>query len=166
MNAEASHPCEKSYRLLRGQTSVDEATRLADFVGAEYDSECRQATTMALTELAENIVKYSAPSASPYAGTIAIGVHDDVILIRAMTDSVLSENDAEFVAETIAEIASTPNVTELYGRRLRELFDDPSLPRAQLGMLRIAFEGGFRLSCSFDAPRLEIVAQRACGPKR
>jgi hypothetical protein len=56
-------------------------------------------------------------------------------------------------------------VRELYRARLQQLFEHPELPRAQLGLLRTAFEGGFRLTCSYERCELQIVAERTCaGP--
>jgi hypothetical protein len=145
--------------------SVGRATRFAELAVTSFDEACREATTMAVAELAENIVKYSAPADDRRAGAIAIESAPGLVRIRATTEVVISADDAQRAVDTVAQIARAPNVAELYRRRLAALFDDPSLPRAQLGLLRIAFEGGFKLSCSKMGRRLEIVAERPCGPR-
>jgi hypothetical protein len=82
--------------------------------------------------------------------------------VRA-TNRVTSVADAERVAELVTKLETTEaSVEELYLARLRDLFSNPDEPRAKLGLLRMAFEGGFRLSCRFEAPELHIIAERAC----
>jgi hypothetical protein len=153
---------ERACRLAREHKSIGEAQRFAELTLSYCDPACREATSMAVGELAENLVKYSAGHAGTNAGTIAIQIQGDHVKIRA-ENNVLSHDDAQVVLETVAKIASSSNVSELYRERLLELFKNPALPRAQLGLLRVAFEGGFRLSCKYAAPSLEISAERRCG---
>jgi hypothetical protein len=158
------HPdamAERTCNVRREQRAVDEAKRFAELALSYCNANCRQAATMAVSEFAENLVKYSAADSSTGAGTIGIGVVDDKLRVRAV-NAVCSAADARRVQETVARISSS-NVKELYRTRLAELFKNPGLARAQLGLLRVAFEGGFRLSCVFEPPRLMIVAERPCG---
>lgn len=155
----AGRNAERTLRVLRNQGAVQEASRFAALAVGHCDAACQQATSLVVSELAENMVKYSARSEDHRAGTIAIGVQNDVVCIRT-TNHVESEADGRHVVQALSRIASAPDVKELYRRRLQELFGDPALPRAQLGLIRVAFEGGFRLSCSFEANVLEIVAER------
>jgi hypothetical protein len=148
-------------RLTGGHEAVDAASRFAATVVGHCDAECREATTLVVSELAENMVKYGPPKEP---GAIAIGVEEELVRVRA-TNVVESETDARQVVGTVSRIAAAAQVRDLYRDRLRELFDNPGLPRAQLGLLRVAFEGGFQLSCNFKAPVLEIVAERH-GPTR
>jgi hypothetical protein len=145
--------------------AASDACRLAAEVVGHLDHECQRATTLVVTELAENIIKYGACAADERAGTIFIGVDDDVVRVRAR-NAVQSEADARRVVEAIERLSIAEDVSELYRQRLRELFDSPELPRAQLGLLRAAFEGSFRLSCSYEASILEIVAERRGGSVR
>lgn len=153
---------ERACRVLREDRSIAEARRFAELAIPYCDAACREATAMAVGEFAENLVKYSAQSAEPNAGTIAIRLEGDQVRIRAK-NAVMSHEDAQCVVDTIAKIRASSNVSELYRDRLKELFRNPALPRAQLGLLRVAFEGGFRLSCTYAAPSLEIAAERRCG---
>jgi hypothetical protein len=152
---------ERTCKVRREQKAVDEAKRFAELALSYCNANCRQAATMAVSEFAENLVKYSAEDAGTSAGTIAIGVVEDKLRVRAV-NAVSSTADARRVQETVARISNS-NVKELYRTRLAELFKNPGLPRAQLGLLRVAFEGGFHLSCVFEPPRLMIVAERPCG---
>jgi hypothetical protein len=152
-------------QVSRDSASVGRATRFAELAVTAFDDACREATAMAVAELAENIVKYSAPATAPYAGAIAIESPPGLLRIRATTEVVSSTDEAQRAVEAVAQIARAPNVADLYRRRLTALFEDPSLPRTQLGLLRIAFEGGFKLTCTQKGRRLEIVAERPCGPR-
>jgi hypothetical protein len=39
--------------------------------------------------------------------------------------------------------------------------DIPGDSASELGLLRIAFEGGFSLTCEYAAPRLRLTAKRS-----
>ena len=152
---------ERTWKLPREQKAVDDAIRFAELAISYCTSDCREATAMAVAELAENVLKYGASDESPGAGTIAIGVNSNLVRIR-VKNRVNKREDGERVLAGVMRIAASPKVMELYRNRLQELFEQPSLKRAQLGLLRIAFEGGFHLSCSYEHPMLEVVAERPC----
>jgi anti-sigma regulatory factor (Ser/Thr protein kinase) len=152
---------ERTWEVRREQRdAVDQARRFAELAVAACDSEDRRATAMAVSEFSENLIKYSSRVEGSAAGTIAIGIDRDVIRLR-VTNAAVSYEDARRVQDTVSRLASSADVQSLYRKRLEELFKNPRLPRAQLGLLRVAFEGGFRLSCSFDPPLLVIVAERS-----
>lgn len=153
-----SDPEEKTYQVAREQASIEGARRFAEHALDHSDSACREAGAMAVLEFAENLAKYGT-SDEGTAGTIGIRVRDTGVRIR-VRNIASSREDAERVMEMVKEIESAPNLRELYRLRHRELFLDPSLPRVRLGLLRVAFEGGFRLSCSYVPPVLEITAER------
>jgi hypothetical protein len=153
---------ERSLKLLHSGKAVEEAKRLAELAVTCCDTQCRQAASMAAWELAENLLKYGAADPTKSAGTIAISVDNNLVRVRT-TNTVNSPSDARRVQETVSRISMSASAKDLYRERLVELFGDPSQQRAQLGLLRIAFEGSFKLSCSFEPPLLEIVAERACG---
>jgi len=152
---------ERTYRVLRNKNAMDEARRFAELAVAYCDSDCRQAVSMVVSEFAENVVKYSAQDGQAVAGTIAIGREAGLVRIRA-TNTVSSHEEGRRVQESLTRIAVSPSVTDLYRSRLQELFLNPNLPRAQLGLLRIAFENSFRLSCTLQGATLVITAERAC----
>jgi hypothetical protein len=150
---------ERTLELPRESSAVEDARRFAEHLVGVCTPECREAVTLAVCELGENLIKYGAGDA-PHAGTIAVSIDADRVRIRAK-NLVSSPADAEAVAALVAKIECS-DIAELYRARLAELFANPTLPRTQLGLLRMAFEGGFRLSCSCDGPELQIVAERAC----
>jgi hypothetical protein len=156
---EPSLTSERTCRVARDRGGVDHARRFAELAVSYCDSEAKEATSMVVTELAENIVKYSEKAGGFFAGTIAIAVSDGAIRIRA-TNQVASVDDARHVQEALAQIAAAESLMELYRSRLAELFANPGLSRSQLGLLRVACEGGFHLSCSYDESFLTVVAER------
>jgi hypothetical protein len=157
----SSSGTERTYKVTPEPRGVDEARRFAELAVSYCDAECREATAMVATELAENMVKYGVKGASPFVGTISISADADVIRVTARNE-VASAREAQNAKQAIGQIAATSDVKAMYRSRLAELFATPSLVRAQLGLLRAAFEGGFRLSCSYDPPTLSIVAERRC----
>ena len=152
---------ERTCKVLREQRGVTEARRFAELAVSYCDDVCREAAVMVATELAENIVKYGTTHAGPFAGTISIRLQGRALHVIA-SNEVASPEDAEAVKEAIARIAASSDVKTLYRSRLADLFKNPELPRAQLGLLRAAYEGGFRLSCKYEAPTLVVSAERSC----
>jgi len=154
---------ERTLRLPRRSSALDEARRFADLAVRQCSEVCREAVALAVTELGENLLKYGSQKDPAHAGTIAVGVEGDRIRVRAV-GGVLSPDDVRSVAGIVGKLAaSDPGAGALYRDRLRELFENPALAKAQLGLIRVAFEGGFRLSYSFAQPELEIIAERQCG---
>lgn len=152
---------ERTWRFPRDKAAIEDAMRFAELATSYCDAACREAVVLAVTELAENVLKYGAANHRAGSATLAIGLMGKVVRIR-VKNPVNSAMDARSVVEAVSRIASSPDVKELYRNRLAQLFTDPSLPRAQLGLLRIAFEGRFRLSCEYRDPFLELVAERTC----
>lgn len=152
---------ERTCEVVREARAVDEARRFAELAVAHCDDECREATEMAVTELAENLVKYCGTSAGAVAGTISIRNEQGMIRIRAINRAA-SDADARVVKESIDGFSRAPDVNDLYRARLALLFTTPNLARGRLGLLRMVCEGGFRLSCDHRAPVLVIEAERPC----
>lgn len=151
---------EHTLNLSRHQAAVEDARRFAELAVSYCTPECREAVTLAVCELGENLLKYSSSADELSAGTIGVSVEGDRVRVRAV-NRVSSKEDADAVSEIVQKM-TVSDIKELYRARLQELFANPSLPRAQLGLLRMAFEGGFRLSCVFESSELQIIAERAC----
>ena len=153
---------ERTLKLTRRDAAIEDAQRFAAGAVSFCTPECREAVTLAVCELGENLIKYGGAPDDPNAGTISVSIEDDRVSVRA-TSRVSSAEDARRVHEIVARLAGPAvSVQELYRARLQQLFENPGLPRAELGLLRMAFEGGFRLSCRFEQSELHIVAERAC----
>jgi hypothetical protein len=59
-------------------------------------------------------------------------------------------------------LSSATSVRELYLQRLQQLVTGEGATHTRLGLLRVAYEGGFHLSYRHDAPRLQVAAERSC----
>jgi hypothetical protein len=166
VTSSGDHIAQRTLRLAPKDSAVDDARRFAEHAVSYCSPECREAVSLAVCELGENVVKYGARGADAHSGTIGVGVDGDTIRIRA-TNRVGVPDDARRVADLISRISQKgADVRDLYRNRLKELFTNPALPRAQLGLLRMAFEGGFRLSCHVRGAELEITAERACDARK
>lgn len=160
--SEAPAGTERTLELARQGNPVDDALRFAEHALTYCTPECREAVALAVCELGENLIKYGENDGTLHAGTIGVSVEGRQVRVRAV-NRVTSLDDARRVAELVSQVGGAEaSVQELYRSRLLELFSNPSQPRTQLGLLRMAFEGGFRLSCTFDAPELQIIAERTC----
>ena len=158
-------PFERTLKIVVGQDTVP-ANKFADlavgFAAGCSDTACCEALALAASELADNIVKYGMDHSDPRSGTIFISFHGNVIRLCA-TNAVAASEDAGNVTDIAHRLSlHSTNAAVLYRTRMGELFANPDLPRTGLGLLRLAVEGGFRLSASFEDPLLQIVAERRC----
>lgn len=118
---------------------------------------------MASWELAENVVKYGVAGADGIVGTVTIALWPKKTVIRTANMAQWA-GGAHEVVSTIMRLSSATSVRELYIQRLQQLVTGEGLAQTRLGLLRVAYEGGFRLSYRHDAPRLEVAAERSCHP--
>jgi hypothetical protein len=125
---------------------------------ATFEQTMRDAAVMTASELAENAVKYGEPVREEDAGYLSLRVESSSIVVESTNGCVNSEHVSE-VLRLIELIDATPNVEILYLERLRELVGKGD-QSGGLGLLRIAFEGGFRLSARYTDGMLTITATR------
>ena len=125
---------------------------------AEHSDDLREAAVMVGSELAENLVKYGKPFEGEDSGKIQIEERDGVVKITS--ENATSEQEGSKVVDLVRTIAEAGDVQALYLGRLAEMAKAPSESASQLGLLRIAFEGGFKLDAEYDAPRLRVEARR------
>jgi hypothetical protein len=152
---------DRTMRLVPSEQAVTNAVHFAELAVSGCSNTCREAIALAACELAENVAKYGVAHADPRAGTLSVGVRDNVVRLT-VTNAVRTADEARSVTTIVSRISASASVAELYRARLAELFANPAAPRAQLGLLRLAFEGGFKLSATYQAPLLQIVAERPC----
>lgn len=154
-------PVERTWTLNRIDDAIEDAQRFASRALETCDAESQRAVTMAVIEFTQNLVKYGARGVGSTPSTIEIAVASDRIQLR-VTNDVLTTLDAQYVQSTVAELQACSSVDELFQSRARALLADPDVSRTRLGLLRVAYEGRFRLTCSFEPPRLQIIAERSC----
>ena len=125
----------------------------------DVDSELLNSTTMVLSELIENAVKYS--DSSPEVKSININfVADNKSIIIIISNPVSNQNNVALVKRHIVRIQNTDNPQSLYIERLQQLLDNPQITYTQLGLYRIAYEGKFKLSYGYGNNILTIKAIR------
>ena len=117
----------------------------------------RDAVVMTASELAENVVKYGEPLENN-EGFLGIAIGADLVRIQSK-NGLSSPERAEALGQHIARIAAA-DPEALYVQRLQQMIEDPS-NSSGLGLLRIAFEGQFRLSFNYESGVAIITAERA-----
>lgn len=122
---------------------------------AQSSEEVRNAATMAALELAENVLKHGAEGGS---GLVTMTVENGEVVISTQ-NRVKSVKAAAAVSERIRRIAEK-DARELYITRMLEIMQGPMAHESGLGLLRIAYEGSFRLSCDITGDRVHIQARR------
>jgi hypothetical protein len=151
----------RTFQIPRHPRGAADVALQAGAAVAHAPADCREAVTLAASELCDNLISYGRGSAPA-----TLSIEDDHGTIRVrLVDPGCSTSDARAVQDQLQRLrAHEPRVA--YRARLSELLDNPSLPRARLGLLRLAFEGKFRLSARYDETRLELVAERDCSSAR
>ncbi|MET0592881.1 MAG: hypothetical protein ABW133_09290 [Polyangiaceae bacterium] len=158
-------PFEQTWDLTRGSDGLDVMRREVELYRGFCHAACREATTMAAWELAENVSKYGLDDGHGFVGQVTIRLAGAAAFIRTSNGSNAKGSPDDAIA-AIDRIASARNLADLYRQRLRELFDDSDHTHTRLGLLRVTYEAGFRLTHRYDASILEIVAQRRCEKSR
>lgn len=121
-------------------------------------ADLRTAGILAAVELAENALKFG----GPVPGTAEANLR----LCYGSTDlRVVSENGASperfrRVSELVDKIAACTDRQLLYVERLNSLLQSTANDGVGLGLIRLAHEGGFELSCSYQEPLLTVRAVR------
>jgi hypothetical protein len=125
---------------------------------AEYPADVRAATVMAASELVENAVKYGerVPGASRIS--FSLRASDDVVRID-VTNGATDPAGVAALCARIDAVAHVQDRTELYLRRLEELIASPT-DCGRLGLYRVAHEGAFDLSCTYQDSVVTVTAIR------
>jgi hypothetical protein len=122
---------------------------------ADSSEEVRNAATMTALELAENVLKHGAGAGS---GLVTMKEEGGEVVISTQ-NRVRSMQTAQAVRQRIQQITEK-GARELYVARMLEIMEQPNGRESGLGLLRIAYEGSFRLSCEILGDRLHIQARR------
>jgi hypothetical protein len=120
----------------------------------DTSEEFRDAATMTAAELAENVLKHGKDS----SGMVTLANRAGEVVISTQ-NRVHSADQAKAVANYIASIPQR-GARQMYIARLLEVMEEPDSFRSGLGLARIAYEGGFELSCEAFGDRLHIYAKR------
>jgi hypothetical protein len=125
---------------------------------ANHDEHLREEVAMVASELAENVVKYGEPVENAAAGSLQLVITENAVRVVS-TNGVRSPERTRRLSETLKHIREQDPRT-LYLARMKELMANPGQSESRLGLLRIAFEGQFRLTHSYAGDVLTITAER------
>jgi hypothetical protein len=124
-----------------------------------HSSDARDAVVMAALELAENVIKYGEPLENDSVGSVRVIMQDGQVTVVSTSGVSCAERGAAVVAHVERIAGGDP--MSIYVERLQFLAENPHESATQLGLCRVAFEGEFALSASYEHPRLVIEAQRS-----
>jgi hypothetical protein len=125
-----------------------------------YDSQLRHAATMTASELVENAVKYGEDVAAAPNIVFSFCFDGDQMQI-VVSNGGTDLNGKRKLQDRVQQIADAPDKGALYMARLEELLADQT-ESGELGLYRVAFEGGFelRVTCTDDV--VSVIATRPC----
>jgi hypothetical protein len=124
------------------------------------EREVEEALTVAVAELAENVIKYAALEATeqPY---VMVRVTPDSILVRS-ENAVRSDYDARLACRIVAKVAEETrgrDATLVYADAIERTLSS-SRSHSRQGFYRIVAVAGFQLRAERDGKRLTIIGER------
>ncbi len=133
--------------------------------GIESSLECfgrklTDASVMAASELLENAIKYGCPGDKKTGIEFTIIADDHQIRIT-VSNRIRTVQDYEELKRHIDKISLSDNPDTLFVERLWTLMDvreEDNFAKTRLGLIRIANEGGFELTCKLENNFLTITA--------
>ena len=162
MTAETAKNLSRRLEIPLVWDSVGQVRLEAGMLFSSFDAPLREAAIMVASELTENIVKYGAPLNGEPVGFVSFEIEDDGFTI-ASHNAVANENNLEAVETILTQIEASDNPRELSLARLRELIEGKVNGPSQLGLLRVATDGGCTINHSYSDTVLTIMAARKNG---
>ena len=137
---------------------IRDARKLVQDALSEHEDGLRDAVGMTMSELLENAMKYGESVAGMSGASFTLTVTDDEIRIE-VKNGIAAPEPLALLRSSIDAIAKAPDKEALYVERLQEILEHPSAG-GRLGLFRVAYEGGFDLSCRHDDPIVTVMARR------
>jgi hypothetical protein len=135
------------------------AVRAVDELFGDLAPDTLDAIRMAAGELAENVIKFG-EQVDGVTGHVSISRTDDGVEIR--TNNRLSDVDrARELSDRLRRIGEGGSLEGQFVSRITEIMSEPEQPTTALGLLRIAYEGLFRISCNYANATMTVVAARS-----
>lgn len=135
------------------------AIRVVDEMFGDVPHETLDAIRMAAGELAENVVKFG-EQVDGVTGHVSISRTDDEVEIRT-ANRLSDEQVAMELSDRLRRMGEGQPLEEQFIGRFAEIMQEPEQQATALGLLRIAYEGLFRLSCSYANATMTVVAARS-----
>lgn len=123
------------------------------------DKDVIDAIMMCVSELIENAVKYGSAVSESVNIDFNMNWDENTVKIQ-VSNGVQSDKDAKNIIDRIEKIKMSNDPAKLYVDRLMELLENPRQGASQLGLYRIAYEGGFKINYSYKDQVLTIFAEK------
>ncbi len=136
--------------------------KIKEFINSEpriisQGEDFREATLLTAIELVENGLKYS-DGEPPQSVTFSFEIQDGVVQIE-VHNSTTDQAHRAALAETLNKLKDS-NPFDLYVERLERIRDNPD-GHSRMGLVRIAYEGEYELTCEAGGEDVvRIVARR------
>jgi hypothetical protein len=127
---------------------------------ADAPKTVREATQMVASELLENAIKYGEVVPTAKKITFVFSADGPHLKVTVRNGSTVKES-VDTLLRRVDELASVADPSSLYISRLQELMENPVVDSTALGLYRVALEGGFSLSCSYEDQVVTVVATRS-----
>lgn len=137
---------------------TNEVRQAVDQVMAACAEPLRQATKMVASELVENAIKYGRRTSEIEQIRFILSLSEQDVIIEVI-NGIDDQAALAILEERVAAIRGSENREELLLKRMQEIVDRPA-QASQLGLYRIASEGGFHLDYSFNVSVLTVRATR------
>ncbi len=153
-------PIELKYSTIPKWGIVEEIRNKVESTLKQESEDFRLACKMTTSELLENAVKYGHATDNETCIEFSFYMNNEHVTIK-VKNSIRTQTDYEDVITHIDEINNSNNPKELYVKQLAALMKNDKPGKSQLGLYRIAYEGGFTLKYKFADNELTVVAQKA-----
>jgi hypothetical protein len=119
----------------------------------------REQTLMVIVELLDNAVKYGMSVPGIGGMNLNVAVTDKEVEI-SVSNTVDVKQHIDYVTSIINEIKESNNAEALYANRLKQLMNERKPGESRLGFYRIAYEGEFELSYTYEKNVLTVIASK------
>lgn len=130
-----------------------------DELFADVSPETLEAIRMAAGELSENVIKYG-EEADDGSGRITFTRTADDVEIRT-TNRLTDPAQTADLFERLRKIGETEDLQDQFIERMSEIMHEPDQHSTALGLLRVGYEGAFKLSGTYANAIVTIVAIRS-----
>ncbi len=159
-------PCTYRQTIDPAWSVVEEIREEVAAIMEPSGEELSYASKMVASELVENAVKYGLIDPQTGKGITFDLVAGEKDITIAVTNRPASEEHLANVRKHIEAIAEAGDAQQLYIQRLTMLMEHPADEGSQLGLYRIAYEGGFDLNYQLANDVLTIKARRDLSPSQ
>lgn len=126
----------------------------------DIDPHIRVQTSMVITELLENAIKYGSYDNDKDEVHFEIDIAEDKITLQ-VSNKICSRDNFDVFEKNIKKLQESDNVAKLYTERLQEILLKPEDEKSQVGLFRIAYEGKFNLQYKLNGDTLLVIAERS-----